>query len=63
MSMRGKILSNEYKSMVFVHDRNGKEYVCYAGDLKNLKQGEDLTRSEREKCTDLSLVLGDSWQY
>ncbi len=59
MSMRGKIISNKYISIVFVHDKN-KEYACYAGDLKNLKQGEDLTENEREKCTDLSLVLGDS---
>ena len=61
MSMRGQIISKEYQSMVFVHDQNGKEYACYAGDLKNLKPGEDLTENERQKCTDLSLVLGDSW--
>jgi len=61
MSMRGEIISNEYKSMVFVHDKNGKEYACYASDLENLKKGEDLTENEREKCMDLSLVLGDSW--
>jgi len=61
MSMRGKIISNEYNSMVFVHDKNGKEYACYASDLENLKSGEDLTENERAQCTDLSLVLGDSW--
>jgi hypothetical protein len=38
MSMRGEIISKEYQSMGFVHDKNGKEYVCYAGDLKNLKK-------------------------
>ncbi len=61
MSMRGEIISNEYNSMVFVHDKNGKEYACYVGDVKNFKNGEELTESERAKCTDLSLVLGDSW--
>ena len=61
MSMRGEIISKEYQSMVFVHDKNGKEYACYADDLKNLKRGEDLSDHERKKCTDLSLVLGDSW--
>ena len=61
MSMRGEIISREYQRMVFVHDQNGKEYACYAGDLKNLKKGENLTDHEREKCTDLSLVLCDSW--
>jgi hypothetical protein len=61
MSMRGEIISKEYQNMVFVHDKNGKEYACYAGDVKNFKRGEDLTENEREKCTDLNLVLGDSW--
>ncbi len=61
MSMRGELISKEYKSMVFVHDKNGKEYACYAADLKNIKKGEDLTEDERAKCTDISLVLGDSW--
>ncbi len=61
MSMRGEIISKEYQKMVFVHDKDGKEYACYAGDLKNLKKPEDLTDEEREKCTDLSTVLGDSW--
>lgn len=62
MSMRGEIISKEYQKMVFVHDKDGKEYACYAEDLKNLKRAEELTDEEREKCTDLSLVLGDSWQ-
>jgi hypothetical protein len=59
--MRGEIISKEYQNMVFVHDKDRKEYACYAGDLKNLKKSEDLTDDERAKCTDLSLVLGDSW--
>lgn len=61
MSMRGQLISKEYKSMVFVHDKNGKEYVCYAGDLKNHKDGENLREDERAKCLDVSQVLGDSW--
>ena len=61
MSMRGEIISKEYNKMVFVHDKNGKEYACYAGDMKNFKKSEDLTEEERAKCMDISLVLGDSW--
>ena len=61
MSMRGEIISKEYQKMVFVHDKDGKEYACYAGDLKNFKKAEDLTDDERAKCTDLSTVPGDSW--
>jgi hypothetical protein len=61
MSMRGKIISEEYKDMVFVHDKNGKEYACYAGDMKNFIKSEDLSEDERAKCMDISQVLGDSW--
>ena len=61
MSMRGEIISKEYNRMVFVHDKNGREYACYASDLKNFRKGEELTQNERAKCMDISLVLGDSW--
>jgi len=61
MSMRGQIISEEYNSMVFVHDKSGKEYVCYRDDLRNNKRGEDLSDNERQKCVDTSLILGDSW--
>ena len=61
MSMRGEIISKEYQNMVFVNDQNGKEYACYASDLQSHKKGAGLTDNERERCTDLSLVLGDSW--
>lgn len=47
--------------MVFIQDKDGKEYACYIDDLKNIKRKEDLTDEEKEKCTDLSQVLGDSW--
>jgi len=61
MSMRGEIISKEYQNMVFVNDQNGKEYACYASDLQSHQKGADLTDNERKRCTDLSLVLGDSW--
>lgn len=61
MSMRGEKISEEYQRMVFIQDKDGKEYACYIEDLKNLKKKEDLTPEEREKCMDISLVLGDSW--
>jgi len=61
MSMRGEKISEEYQKMVWVRDKEGKEYACYINDLKNIKKKEDLTDEEKEKCLDLSLVLGDSW--
>lgn len=61
MSMRGEVISEEYKKMVWIRDKEGKEYACYIDDLKNIKKKEDLSPEEKEKCLDLSLVLGDSW--
>lgn len=61
MSMRGEIISGEYNKMVWIRDKDGKEYACYLEDLKGLKKKEDLTEEEREKCLDISQVLGDSW--
>ncbi|MFW2367963.1 MAG: hypothetical protein ACN4GW_16215 [Desulforhopalus sp.] len=61
MSMRGEKISEEYQKMVWVRDKDGKEYACYINDLKSIKKKEDLTDEEKEKCLDLSLVLGDSW--
>lgn len=61
MSMRGEKISEEYQKMVFIQDKDGKEYACYIEDLKNIKKKEDLTPEEKEKCMDISLVLGDSW--
>ena len=61
MSMRGEKISEEYQRMVWIRDKDGKEYACYIDDLKGIKKKEDLTDEEKEKCTDISLVLGDSW--
>ncbi|MEE4242180.1 MAG: hypothetical protein V2I36_11995 [Desulfopila sp.] len=61
MSMRGEIISKEYQKMVWVQDKDGKEYACYIDDVKNIKRKEDLTEEEKAKCLDISQVLGDSW--
>ncbi|MBT8362274.1 MAG: hypothetical protein HKP41_19980 [Desulfobacterales bacterium] len=60
--MRGDIISKEYQKMVWVHDKDGKEYACYVDDLKGkLKAKEDLSDEEKESCMDLSQVVGESW--
>ena len=62
MSMRGDVISEEYKKMVWVHDREGKEYACYIDDIKGkIKTKEQLTDEEKKNCLDLNTVLGDSW--
>lgn len=59
--MQGEIISKEFQKMVWVQDKDGKEYACYIDDLKQIKRKEDLTEDEKAKCLDLSEVLGDSW--
>lgn len=61
MSMRGELISNEYQRMIFIDDVDGKEYACYRENLRNFDTREGLSEKEKEKCMDLSLVLGDSW--
>lgn len=61
MSMRGQIISGEYKRMDWVQDNDGKEYACYHDDVKNFDQDKGLTEEQRQKCLDTSQVLGDSW--
>ncbi len=62
MSMRGEIISGEYKKMVWVHDKEGKEYACYANEQNGtIKNKENLTEAERKTCLDLSTVPGDNW--
>lgn len=56
--MRGEIISREFQSISWVKDEDGKEYACYTTDLSH---DDKLSDAERERCTDLSLVLGDSW--
>lgn len=59
--MKGDTISKEFQKMVWVHDKDGKEYACYLDDIKNIKKKEDLTEEEKAQCTDLNTVLGDSW--
>ena len=61
MSMRGEIISREYNRMVFVQDNNRKQYVCYAKDVSEFKESEELNHDQLRRCLDTSLVLGDTW--
>lgn len=61
MSMRGELISKEYQRLVFIEDRDGKEYSCYSEDVKDFNQDTGLTDTQRARCLDLSLVLGDNW--
>ena len=48
-----------FESMVWIKDKNGKEYVCYADDLKgNISLKDDLTEDEKSTCMDVNELLG-----
>ena len=44
-----------YESMVWVQDRNGRQFSCYQKDIKN---PEALTDEERAKCLDVNTLIG-----
>ena len=58
MSLRGKLISEEYRNMVWVRDNDGAEYVCYAKDLKSRDR---VSENEKQFCLDTSQVLGSNW--
>ncbi|MBE0584999.1 MAG: hypothetical protein IH612_14730 [Desulfofustis sp.] len=48
-----------YASLVWIRDKNGKEYACYADDLKGkIRTKEELTEAEKAQCTDVSQLVG-----
>ena len=48
-----------YESLVWIRDKDGKEYACSVGALKgNIKEKEELTDEERANCMDVSLLIG-----
>jgi hypothetical protein len=48
-----------YESLVWIRDKDGKEYACSADALKgNLKKKEELTDDEKANCMDVSQLIG-----
>lgn len=47
-----------YESMVWIRDKDGKEYACYLDDVKAIKPKEELTEEEKAKCLDVSQIVG-----
>lgn len=50
--------SGGYESMVWIRDKDGKEYACYLKDVKGIKTKEELTDEEKAKCMDVSQIVG-----
>ena len=48
-----------YESLVWIRDKDGKEYCCPLDAIKGKVKGKDeLTDEERQKCMDVSQIVG-----
>ena len=48
-----------YASLVWIRDKDGKEYACPMDAIKGkVKTKEQLTDEEKAKCTDVSTIIG-----
>lgn len=46
-------------NLVWVRDKDGKEYACNVDALKgNIKTKSELSEEERASCTDVSTIIG-----
>jgi hypothetical protein len=50
--------SGGYESIVWINDRNGREFACYGNDTKNIEHFEEIPDELREKCLDINSILG-----
>jgi hypothetical protein len=56
------LLKKTTRSLTFISDKDGKDYVCYSRDVKERKFLEDLSKEEKELCDDTSqLVCTEKW--
>lgn len=44
-----------YESLVWINDKDGREYVCALDDIRN---EHELTDEEKAKCMDVNLLVG-----
>ncbi len=47
-----------YESLVWINDKSGREYVCYADDTRNKKSFEELTDDEKRSCDNVNQLIG-----
>ncbi len=59
--------NDDDRSMVWIRDKDGKEYHCYTCDLQGscdlkgkLKRGEEFTETDKTRCMDVSSFIGET---
>lgn len=49
----------KYEELVWIFDKDGKEYACPVSAIKGkVKKKDQLTEEEKKKCTDVSTMVG-----
>lgn len=46
-----------YEEMVWIRDKDGKEYACQFKDIKFIKKKEELSDEEANRCVDVSTII------
>ena len=47
-----------YESLIWVIDKNGKEYVCSLDNLDSTRSFDQLSEEERKQCADVNQIVG-----
>lgn len=56
--VRRDTMKSGYEQLVWVHDRQGKEYVCNLADGSVNKSFEQLSDEEKKLCSDVNQIVG-----
>lgn len=52
-------MNGGYESLIWLNDKDGKEYVCSLDAIrKNFTEADGLTEEQRRKCFDVSTIIG-----
>ena len=59
--LKGKI-GLGYEEMVWIKDKEGREYACQFSDIKVIKRKEEISDEEASRCVDVGEVINkDNW--
>jgi len=47
-----------YESLIWVNDKNGREYVCYADEQNQKSLFEELSENEKQSCDNVNQLIG-----
>ncbi len=51
-------MKSGYDSLIWVNDKQGKEYVCSLNNTSNKQFFEELSSDEKKHCSDVNQIVG-----